>query len=121
MGFLSRLFGRRVPEAAPSEHAVIAHLKLSDEEFGTGDQRASIQELSSQLEQSIAEAAAGEFDGDEFGAGRCTLYMYGRDADLLFAAVEQQLRASPHATGGFVIKRSGSASDPCATEVRIEL
>jgi len=121
MGFLNRLFGRREPEALPSEHAVIAHLELSDDEFGASDERETIHELSSQLEQSITEANVGEFDGDEFGAGECTLYMYGRNADELFAAVEKQLRASPHATGGFVIKRYGSADDPSAIEVRVEL
>lgn len=121
MGFLSRLFGRREPEPVHCEHAVIAHLKLSDHQFGAGDERDSIHALSSRLEECIAKADAGEFDGDEFGAGECTLYMYGRDADRLFAAVERELRASPHASGGFVIKRYGAAGDPSAREVRIEL
>ena len=124
MGVFSRLFGREtsVPKAqASSEHAVIAHLKLSDEKFGTEDERASIRELSSKLEQCIERAAAGEVDGDEFGAGECTLYMYGPDADRLFAAIEPVLRACAHARGGFVIKRYGSASDPGAREIRVDL
>jgi hypothetical protein len=100
---------------------VIAHLKLSDGAFGSTDERDSIHELCSQLELCIERAGAGEFDGDEFGAGECTLYMYGPDADRLFGAVERQLRRSAHAHGGFVIKRYGAASNPAAREVRVEL
>src|SRR5262245_18950249 len=121
MGFLSRMFGRRQPDPAPCDHAVIVHLKLSGDEFGAADERDSIHGLCSELERCVTEAGLGEFDGDEFGGRECTLYMYGRDADRLFAAVEHTLRASTHAKGGFVIKRYGKAGDPSAREVRVEL
>lgn len=109
------------PVPLPAEHAVIVHLKLSDSTFGASDERDSIHELTARMEQRIADAGYGEFDGDEFGGGECTLYMYGADADRLFAAVERELRASPHARGGFVIKRYGAAGDPSAREVRVDL
>ena len=66
-------------------------------------------------------AGPGEFDGDEFGGGECTLYMYGPDADRLFGAVEEELRSSEHAGGGFAVKRYGAAGDPSAREIRVDL
>ena len=104
-----------------AEHAVLAYLKLSDDQFDTTNKRESIHELCDRLEEIIVEAGVGEFDGDEFGEGDCILYMYGPDADALFSAVESVLRVSPHAKGGYVIKRYGEASDPAAREIRVEL
>jgi len=123
---LRRLFGSRPPESKPvgparNEHSVIVHLRLSDNEFGTTEERDSIHGLTSELERRIDKAAVGEFDGDEFGGGECTLFMYGPDAERLFAAIEEPLRASAHARGGIVIKRCGPIEDSSAREVRIEL
>lgn len=103
-----------------SEHAVLVYLNLSDERFGTSDEREKIHDLSDRLEQAIESRNAGEFDGDEFGDGQCTLFMYGPDADVLFAAIEPVLRDSPLAAGGYAIKRFGEASDAHATEVRVD-
>ncbi|MFH0982940.1 MAG: hypothetical protein V2A79_15570 [Planctomycetota bacterium] len=104
-----------------SEHAVLAYLPLSNGAFGTADERDSIHELSDRLEAWIKDAGVGEFDGDEFGGGECTLFMYGPDPDALFAAVAPILSDSPHAKGGYVIKRYGAADDTHTREVRIEL
>jgi len=104
-----------------AEHAVLVKLKLSADEFGTGDEIQSIQELAEQLDVAIIDADVGEFDGDEFGEGECTLYTYGPNADALFSTIEPILRSSRHAPGGYVIKRYGEASDPSAIEVRIDL
>lgn len=40
-----------------------------------------------------ARGGAGEFDGNEVGRVRLTLYMYGADAEAVFAAVTPALRA----------------------------
>lgn len=55
------------------------------------------------------------------GGGECVLYMYGPDADLLFAAVEPVLKSSALASGGWAVKRYGEASDPGANEVNVRL
>ena len=60
-------------------------------------------------------------DGNEIGEGECTLFMYGPDADLLFAAIEPRLRASRMTKGGSVVKRHGDPDDPHVREVRIKL
>ena len=100
------------------EHAVIVHLKLSDEGFAT-EKLDAIGELQREMTQAIENAYVGEFDGNEIGGGECVLYMYGVDADALFAVVKPLLKASPSAKGGFAIKRYGEASDPGAREVEV--
>jgi hypothetical protein len=104
----------------PDEHAVIVHLTLSAPGFGESEEREAIHRLTDRLDAAISAAGAGEFDGDEFGAGTCTLFMYGPDADRLFAAVEPDLRASSLTKGGYAVKRYGAAANPQAREVRVE-
>src|ERR1043166_8430183 len=102
------------------EHAVLVYLRLSDGAFGSDDQRARILELEERMEAAINNAGVGEFDGDEFGMGECTLFMYGPDADQLFATVKPLLESSPDARRGYAIKRYGDAADLEAKEVRVE-
>ena len=101
------------------EHAVIAHLRLIDDKFGSERERTAVAALTDDLERVISEEQAGEFDGEEFGDGRCVLYMYGPDADRLFEVVEPILKLAPLARGGFAIKRYGEASDANAQEARV--
>jgi hypothetical protein len=118
VGILKKLFGGEPSEQA--DHAVLVCLKLSNAEFGDADERQAIHALSDRLESAIRRANAGELGGDEFGDGTCTLYMYGPDADKLFAAVEPALRGSRLTRGGHVIKRYGAATNPAAREARID-
>ena|SRR5690349_22740189 len=60
----------------------------------------------------------GEFDGNEVGVGGATLFMYGPDADRLFAGVEQTLRDYPLCTGARVVIRYGG---PGARQRQIDL
>lgn len=61
---------------------VITHLPLSDDEFGTEEERESVYELEDRLEGAAA-AVGGDHDGHEFGGGEAVLYTYGPDADRL--------------------------------------
>jgi len=101
------------------EHAVLVHLKLSGKEFGTNQERESIHALTDKLKEVINAKRLGEFDGDEFGDGGCTLYMYGPDADALFAGIEPLLRSSPVTKEATIIKRYGEAMNPNAKEVKV--
>jgi hypothetical protein len=103
------------------EHAVIVHLRLDDDRFGSDEKRESINKLQDELADSIEQVGGGEYDGDEFGEGECVLFMYGPDADILFETIEPILRRSPDAKGGFAIKRYGEASDRNAREVKVTL
>ncbi len=104
-----------------SEHAVLAHLKLTKGAFGDEEEVEAIHDLSDQLAEAIEVQDVGEFDGDEFGKWQCTLYMYGPDADALFEVIQPILRDSSCACGGFVVKRYGEASDAEAREVRVDV
>jgi len=104
-----------------AEHAVIAHLRLSDAGFGTPVERQRLMEFEGRLEESIKKAGAGEFDGNEFGNGECVWYMYGPDADALYRAVEPIIREAMTQAGSFVVKRRGAPGDPAAKEETIQL
>jgi hypothetical protein len=63
-----------------AEHAVIATYPLSDDELGSERDWKGIHLLERRLAAAIDAAGVGEFDGNEFGGGRVTLYAYGPDA-----------------------------------------
>ena len=115
------LFGRKKNAPAPSDaHAVITHLPLSGDEFGTTEERAAIFELEDKLVDAAAELG-GEHDGNEFGGGEVVLYTYGPDADALLDAVRDALVGFPVADGAFAVKRYGRAEDTDAREERVPL
>ena len=122
MGFLDRLMGRTAPAPhdPPEEHAVLVRIPLSDDGFGTEAERSAIQAWAGELEAAIEESGSGEYDGDEFGDGECTLYLYGPDADALWASVETVVRRGTRATGGHAMKRYGGPGEETRS-VRIEL
>ena len=103
------------------EQAVIAHLRLTEDPFGSERECEAIADLAGLLHQAIDDHGVGEFDGEESDGGRCVLYMYGPDADRLFSVVEPILKAAPVARGGFAIKRYGDVKDHNAVEVRVNL
>jgi hypothetical protein len=113
-----RLFRRKPRARAVAEdHAVIVHFALSDEQFGSEFERETIGDLGDRLAGIVQEAGAGEFDGDEFGGGEAVLYLYGPDRELLWAAVEPEVRACG-LRPAFALLRPGG---PDVTAQRLEL
>ena len=110
---------RRTPPAVPAEqdHAVLVHFPLSDDEFGTEAERATIGDLGDRLGDVVARAGVGEFDGDEFGNGEAVLYLYGPDSERLWQTVEPELRACS-LRAAFVLVRPGGPDVPAR---RVEL
>ena len=108
MGFVDQPLGSRVkqPSAAP-EHAV-----LVDFAFGSTD-LSILFALEEQLEQAIRTWDVGEFDGNEVASDGSdgTLFMYGPDADALFAAVRPILEAATFMKGARVKLRYGPPQD----------
>ncbi len=92
--------------SAASEQAVTVHLKLSGAQ-GLEEERNSIHRMSELLNEAISIKGVGEFDGDQFGGGECVLYMYGPDADQLFAAIYPLLKGWNSLRGGYAIRRYG--------------
>jgi len=117
MGFFSNLFGsdrkkEKISEEYDfTEQAVLIYIPLSDDEFGSQEEREAIHKLSDELSKAIETAGTGEFDGDEFGGGECTLFMYGPDADSLYNSIEPVLRASTLTKGGRAVKRHAAPGE----------
>jgi hypothetical protein len=98
-----------------AEHAVIVHLRnanLND-----------ILPLEDRLEREIENARTGEYDGNDVAldGSEAILYAYGPDADALWDVIEPSVQEFAPASGSYVVKRYGEASDPAATEVRVDL
>ncbi len=107
MGFLDRLFGRRhgADQRGPDQ-AVLVYLDgtgLPDEVY----ERCDVATIEDMLAEALAREGTGEFDGNEFGPGEVTLFMYGEDAERLFATVGPVLRSYPLCQGARVVIRHG--------------
>jgi hypothetical protein len=107
MGFCKGLF--RAPPAVEPDDAVIVHFKLSDDKFGSSEERDRVHRFTDKLAALVQEHRAGEFDGDEFGNGEGTLFMYGPDADRLLECVLPALKTWEPLKGGYLIKRYGKS------------
>ena len=73
--------------------------------------------LEKALEQAIADAGVGEFDGNEIGEGLAILFMYGADADTLLRSILPVVQSSLLLARGTVIRRYGPP-DKGVREVR---
>lgn len=108
MSFLWSLFGKRKSRGASApEHAVLVHFQYGSRDLSL------LFALEDELEAAIAQASVGEFDGDEVAidGSDARLFMYGPDADALFAIVRPVLEASPLMQGARVRLRYGPPED----------
>lgn len=110
----------KIPQTAHAaeEEAVIATIKLRSDGMGSSDERARIVALEDQLIAAIKNSATGDFDGDEYGGGVCTIYMYGPSADRLLTATLPVLKTFRAPAGSYVTKRYGKQG---ARQKRISL
>jgi hypothetical protein len=103
---------------AGEEQAVILKLKLVSGEMGSNEERERIHVLEDHMADSIKRSGAGEFDGDEYGDGYCTIYIYGHSAEALFRAIQPALNSYRANAGSFALKRYGK---PGSKQDRIPL
>lgn len=98
---------RSIEAADVSEQAVIVHF-----DYGTTDLQ-PLFALEERLEAAIADAEAGEYDGNEVAVDGSDgyLYMYGSDADRLFAVVKPILESASFMRGARITVRYGPAAD----------
>ena len=113
MGLLSKPpDGTREKQAAsPDGEAVLIHLdgqNLPQEVYEEYD----LATLEDQLIAVVDSSALGEFDGNEVGPTEVVLYLYGPDAEALFAAIAPTLRAYPLCKNARVIIRQGGPGAP---------
>ena len=94
------------PPAGPMDQTVLVHLDgqtLPAEVYRDHD----LLTLEGQLSDAIEAQGLGEFDGNEIGDPGATLFMYGPDAERLFAGIEAILRAYPLCKNARVVIRRG--------------
>ncbi len=89
------------------EQALIVKIPLQSGDFGDTEERQHIAALEDQLSAAIKESSSGEFDGNEFGNGICTLYLYGGSAEQMLSVVQPILKNFQLPPGSYVIKRYG--------------
>jgi hypothetical protein len=105
-------------EEPASEQAVLVRIALS-QEWGSEEELADIRALGDELERAVARDEVGDYDGDEVEESRCTLYLYGPDADRLYAVVEPVLRVSKLAKQISAWKRYGGADEADVKEIKV--
>ena len=98
-------------ETPSSDQAVTIRLRLSDGSFGTDDERQRVLLLEDQIIEAVDRAGVGAVDGHGFGAGVAELFLDGPDAEALFAAVENLVRAFNPPTGSTVLLMYGRDDD----------
>jgi len=59
------------------QQSLIIKVKLSDDAYGSPDERALLADIEEAIQSRLADGGAGVFDGDEFGDGCCTILLYG--------------------------------------------
>jgi hypothetical protein len=94
--------------------AIVVHVRLSDQELGSFDDRERAFSLEDRLQDAIRNLEIAEYDGHEFREGWCRFYIYGDDADAMAEAVLPILREFSPAPGSFVVKRFGPPGAPQA-------
>ncbi|MFH8975123.1 hypothetical protein [Streptomyces sp. NPDC017890] len=99
-----------LPEPEP-EQAVIAHYRLSDDQYGSPAEREALYSAERVMSSAVEAAGVGEVDGNEFGGGEAVLYAYGADAAALFRVMETILRSLPFRPAHVVLRRESRESE----------
>ncbi|MCU1308474.1 MAG: hypothetical protein JWN45_3169 [Acidobacteriaceae bacterium] len=74
--------------------------------------------LEDQLIEVLKRDSLGELDGNETGPTETVLFLYGKDAEKMFSAIEPTLRDYPLCKGARVVLRQGSPGSP-QREIRL--
>ena len=102
------------------EHALILTLGLNGSGLPSDEDVRAVRALEREVELAIAVDDVGELDGDEFGAGQVTIYLYGHDADRMLASIEGIVRRFPSPSRSAYL-RYGDVDDESAEEKRLQL
>ncbi len=113
MGFLKRLFQRtgKPATARGAEQAVLVYLdgsSLPDDVYANCD----VATLEDHIRAALAGTGLGEYDGNEFGPGETTLYLYGPDAERLLTLIQPVLTGYPLGRNARVVIRKGGPGAP---------
>src|SRR3954471_15842170 len=103
MGFFDKLLGKKGEAEEASDQAVIVHFQ-----YGSTDLQ-RLFAVEARIEEALAETPVGGLDGNEVAVDGSDgyLYLYGPDADALFAAVQPVLASVDFMAGATVKLRYG--------------
>ena len=84
------------PRAPASQHAVLLHFKLSDDQLGAAEECEEVFKLEARLEAALSRPPKRACSaGTSSVAARPFSYMYGTDKDRMWAAIETEARKCP--------------------------
>ena len=106
-----------ITHAATSEQAVIVEFDYGNKDW------TRFFEFEKTFEAAIADSGLGDYDGNELATDGSdgSMYIYGPDADKLFAFVKPRLLSASFLKNVRVTLRYGAANDPHAREVHTRL
>lgn len=87
-------------------------------DFGVSGQQKEIRNLEEEMGQVLPKQS--EIDGDEFGDGAATIYLYGSGADEMFKAIRSILEKSSFGHIDITL-RYGPPADPATKEKKFTL
>jgi hypothetical protein len=84
---------------------------------GSGLDPDALVPLEDRLDETVRSTATGEFDGNDVAVSgtTATLYLYGPNAERLYAAISRVLDAEPLCRGARVEIRAGPPGSPART------
>ncbi len=91
-------------DPADTEQDLLVVFPLAGGDLGTPDEQRRIDELGDELAEWLAEQGLGEYDGDEYGGGECTMFFCGADSQALVAALRPILRRNPLCRRGHFVR-----------------
>ena len=96
----------RFKKKPKTEQAVIVALTPTGVDQAVYDQN-DLSTLEDQIIQALQDTGLGAFDGNEIGPSGCTLYLYGPDAEALYAKIDPILCSHPLCQSAQVTIRQG--------------
>ncbi len=108
------------PDLAPAEdpdHELFICVLLSGEGAALPGEIEQLTTLEDQLEEAVR-AGGGTFGRMVLRDGRCSYYLYGRDADRIYESIVSVLETAAIVRGGYAIRRYGGAG---SREERVDL
>ncbi len=91
-------------EAPASEQDLLVVLRLSNRLMGTNQERMDLDAFADELDVEVTNAGVGEYDGNELGAGECTLFFCGSNLDALQSVLRPLLKRSPLCRGAHFVR-----------------
>ena len=91
-------------DAGGNEQDLLVVLRLSNRLMGTNQERQDIQALADDLAAAVEASGFGEYDGEELGAGECTLFFCSQDPEQLLTFLRPLLKRSPLCRGAQIVR-----------------